>query len=239
MRIYDKRRDYYDNIQGEPTPVWKREKRQYSLGNVDLLSADANRHFVESFRSLPDPNRMNHRVSYRFQKIVVGFCGRLYPLFYYNTHIGRPKDVISDPTASGFVKKYNDTVKYRIDRIKEEPRDRSSWWGYSFNDRGVDAWEKDFGYCNPEQFIALKSPVFLIISRGGNTDFIVNPLLIDYGFQRVIDPYTAYQTLDMFRGNEMVMAPLDDFVMDDVLKRDSKGMDEWSFKQKGPKKRKA
>ena len=71
-----------------------------------------------------------------------------------------------------------------------------------------------------------------------NTNFVVNPCMADYKLQNVFHPYEAHQAVDMFLGNELVMCTLKDFNMSDELMRDSKGMDKWSFRQKGPKKRK-
>lgn len=67
-----------------------------------------------------------------------------------------------------------------------------------------------------------------------NKSTIVNPKLKEYGFAHLVDPYTAFQEIEMFLGNmaqEGKPIPRPD---DDTM-RDIKGFDKWSFR-KCPKK---
>ncbi|MCK5018685.1 MAG: hypothetical protein KAS32_16610, partial [Candidatus Peribacteraceae bacterium] len=79
---------------------------------------------------------------------------------------------------------------------------------------------------------------FMITRPHMDVVLTINPLLLSIGAQTVLNPWNTYMELDRYIGNDMVDSPLDSFEMSDELKRDSKGMDKWSFKQRGPKARK-
>ena len=65
-----------------------------------------------------------------------------------------------------------------------------------------------------------------------NLDVEFNPILKDYGIQKIIDPFTIYQEIKFFLSNDLVEDPMKDFQITDDLKRDSKGFDKWSFRRK-------
>ena len=59
----------------------------------------------------------------------------------------------------------------------------------------------------------------------------IHPNLSDVSFQRKIDPFTAYQELSMYIGGVLGMRPPYMIeISDDIVKRDSKGFDDLSFK---------
>lgn len=64
--------------------------------------------------------------------------------------------------------------------------------------------------------------------------YILNPALKDYEFGKIMDPYTAYQEIDMYLGNNMVDQFDPSVNRTDIEIRDSKGMDDWSFKTPSP-----
>ena len=66
----------------------------------------------------------------------------------------------------------------------------------------------------------------------------INPRFADYKLQSVFDPWTAYQEIDMYLNNQLAVNMEPTLERSQELIRDSKGFDDWSFKQKGPKARK-
>lgn len=66
---------------------------------------------------------------------------------------------------------------------------------------------------------------------------IKNPILADFGMQKLFDPYTAMQEIEMFLGrlsiNETPQMP----VGSDKVIAESKGFDEWSFRKMPTKKK--
>ena len=75
------------------------------------------------------------------------------------------------------------------------------------------------------------------IGNGGPKQYAVlrNPVLRDLEFQRVMDPFTAFQEIAMFLGGVLAVedkAPLR-AGSDEVVAR-QKGFDEWSFRTMSP-----
>lgn len=60
----------------------------------------------------------------------------------------------------------------------------------------------------------------------------LNPVLVDYGLQKLLDPVQAFQELSTFIPS---LVPVDDFKMTDEEKGRSKGFDEYSFRNKNTK----
>ncbi len=61
--------------------------------------------------------------------------------------------------------------------------------------------------------------------------YVLNDRLKDYNFQTIYDPFTAYQKIEMFLGNDMVVQKNKEEVSDSV-KIHKHGFDEWSFRKK-------
>lgn len=85
-------------------------------------------------------------------------------------------------------------------------------------------------------FNKYKTPIYLINSQANETILDTGPLLKDYNFQSVMDPYTAYQELVMWIGN-LATNEYPPQITDNIVMRDKKGFDKWSFKTRPTKKR--
>jgi len=72
-----------------------------------------------------------------------------------------------------------------------------------------------------------------------NPRVTINPRLDDIEFARVVDPFTAYQEIDMFLSNQMVDRDTATNTGSDKIIRDSKGFDDKSFKNTAPSTKKA
>ena len=94
-----------------------------------------------------------------------------------------------------------------------------------------------------DMHIALDSPVFVVENKGTKWDcetrtyfeeevLEVNPILKDLEFYRVLDPYTAYQEINMFKFGVMPDNRDVPQTISDVCMRDSKGFDNMSFKKR-------
>ena len=71
----------------------------------------------------------------------------------------------------------------------------------------------------------------------GDECLVKNPTLMDYQFYKVFDPYSAYQEISMFLGNQLCNTKEAEVpVGDDIVLAESKGYDKWSFR-KEPSKR--
>jgi hypothetical protein len=114
---------------------------------------------------------------------------------------------------------------------------------FPFNEQGMKNWYQEVNQTQRVQdiFIELKAPVFLIKQYyvEGEITLYVNPNMSEYGLQRVFDPWTAYQEIEMYLSNTLAVGVEVMPTFTDELKRDAHGFDNWSFKQIGPKPRKA
>jgi hypothetical protein len=93
----------------------------------------------------------------------------------------------------------------------------------------------------------LDAPLFVACGRcigrwndGAQTDarIVVNPSMHALGLQRYYPAAQSWQMIDMFLGNELAKQE-DPAPLSDDLRRDSKGFDEWSFKNPSPGGKKA
>jgi len=254
MRIIDKRKDYFDNVVPfSPDPVWVRKESTFVVERDDIYRSKK--------KKVDNPYNLDKSVIERISKMsgdipnpytnstrptnsnitLVGFCGKFYVVYHKDIYLGRPQDIISAPKPSIYINKWNNSLSGTETKMVEKSKNQYSYFGNTpFTDKALDAWYFTYGddkMLNP-LFRVFNSPVFFITSDFAKKTITINPLLLSVGFQCVIDPWTAYMEIERYLGNELVLNPLDDFKMTDEMKRDSKGMDNWSFKQKGPKARK-
>lgn len=114
-------------------------------------------------------------------------------------------------------------------------------FGNPFTVQGFSDWSRTHNTTSvTDIFIEFDTPIFILRRKplAGNHELLINPCLQDFGAQSIFDPWTAYQEIDMFLGNVLTNRENSSIVRSEELIRDSKGFDEWSFKQRGSKKRK-
>ena len=260
MRIISNFRDYYDNTgyYGSDDRVWVRKRQEHQLKHIPhrfaMVDHSPTNHFdIKTNKVLSDalydiPNIRQRWIRYSSIEIndfiiVVGFCGKLYPII---TH-WREEEI----SGSYIHSTYSDVDAYlsMIDDFYDGKviiSDTSSFnSNFAFTRRGIDDWiEKYNERINLQEiFIDLNTPLFILqrhngIGVSGKINLVINPCMMDYNLMSQFHPFTVHQEIDMYLGNDLAMCPLNDFEMSDELIRDSKGMDKWSFRQKGPKKRK-
>lgn len=247
MRIIDKRKDFYDGtVLYSPDPVWIRKEDSFVLGDDNPYGLDKTtiETINDVIRGVPTPSTLSvGRSSFigldRSFGVVV-FCGKAYIVYYKDPYLGRPKDIISADRPTRWMVKWNETRKDKSDHIHLDDGESLRYFRQHFNDKMWENWKQNH-QDRPlwgDLHRVFKSPLWMVLPEGRHYTIIINPILNKVGFQCVLDPWTITQSLERYVGNDMVDTPLDGFEMSDELKRDSKGMDEWSFKQRGPKPRK-
>jgi len=210
MRIISKFIDYYDKVQGvmyDDTFIYHRK--------YEKIASD-----IQAPRPI-----------YVRDITYIGFCGKVIPVYIDSMDYTRRSD--SECKELG-LKKFK-TGKYDNDYI---------WLTYDIdimtstcrtNTRAtIESIGKQIESLN--LFDKYNTPIYTIYFnkyRRGSTIKIA-PTLSDYNFQIVYDPYTAYQELVMWIGNKAVME-YPPQITDNVVLRDSKGFDKWSFKKVGKK----
>ena len=258
MRIISETRDYYDCVQAmgvDRTLLWIRKPvKETWLG---ARSGSNSRPTNPSGLPYFDRGWRGDCVEAHFQsKCLVGFCGRIYPVFCFTA---------SDPTWSAefgpaysrykaycynlsevdqFVKEH--TSKACQAHYFEAPPCTKRWRMAQWNRPERFHFEQYFELCRTKQeafyplFEKHHTPVFMAtaeVSGKEGGEIVYNATLRDVEFYRIFDPYRAYQEICMFYNN---MAQPDRQIpaVSDKDMVTAKGFDKWSFrKEPGQKKR--
>lgn len=238
MLIVSKFHDYYDVMarQGvDKTLVYKRE----TVETGDFL--DFARRGSGYEERWGDPRYPEFR-RLDADRIAVLFCGKLFFLWrgmlLKNAYRDNEVDgrVFTAATKAGL-----------LDMVQQayglgEPNAKQSLvkgkWYRQRRDTEV-RFEEDVGRLDREALhVKYKSPVILLqmSGRGGyfqNNRYkvIVNPVLKDLGFEKMVDPYTAWQEITMYLGGVIGQPDRPMVQLNDVELRDKAGFDKWSFKK--------
>ena len=82
-----------------------------------------------------------------------------------------------------------------------------------------------------EPFVHFKSPILVFTFHEKDNIIFVNSNLIRYEFQKVIDPYTAWQELNMFLGGVIPRQIPETVDIKDKDRIAGHGFDKWSFRK--------
>jgi hypothetical protein len=167
---------------------------------------------------------------------VLGFCGRAWPLYDVGSE-EKPHACYGLEDLARFLRGRLETARddYEAElALSQLENERGGMW--SLNPRSWRAFEHDANLdIGDDAFRALAAPAFLLYPGGGRLCVESNPRLSTWGFARHLDPYTAYQTLDVYLGNNLSGLEERGPEPSDELKRHAHGYNEWSFKKR-PKK---
>ena len=95
-------------------------------------------------------------------------------------------------------------------------------------------------------FREINAPIFVFNScaeammryyDGRDKLFIINPLLKDYEFYKVIDPFKAFTEIQMFISGVLGTGEKDIVEVEDKYKIAQHGFDKWSFRKEPEKKK--
>lgn len=234
MRIISKFHDYYDSAMAYGLDPARLYSRVPEMRTVDL------RFWPGSRAVLPFPFRGYWGKSSPARSLTVGFCGRHFPVWVdsawplgaeeFSSHEKERRwrsqeEALGDP--NGYSGRYFEEQRERERRamiehdvkVRQAPRDVRA-------------------------FRALGCPIYVLAATGGfgyygwapkEVQVITNPRLANLGFERVLDPYSAFQAIATFLENELAMteAGPDTVGGDEVVAR-SKGFDETSFRTAAP-----
>ena len=230
MKIISKQRDYYDSVQGV------------------MYDSDIIYHRKESSVLIYWGNREYPKIE------IIGFCGKLYPVYIFK--VNNLEHYPADDRDKKYLNKNKLTGK--IFKLKSSYGDNKYISLYDqneiysamlyFGDIQKDTKEHVFldklkTLCNDIERLSLfekyKTPIFHLARHkhhAHNDKITIAPTLSNYNLQSVVDPYTAYQELVMWIGNQAV-SEYPPQIKDDIVLRDSKGFDNWSFKNKWSEKK--
>jgi len=241
MYIISKNKDYYDGVVGtvgiDKTIVYER--------TVEVIEDSSNfpRPFKWERKNIhkENPFREVMHFSTKSKKYIgnsyflVGFCGKLYMgwRMFYNM---KEYDPESD--------KYKDVEKYDIIYGYENVKKHLKY--YSFGKRKEDHVKHVMDYNPIHIFRELKVPIFVYDSMGdgefryrrsNGSHFIINPILKEYEFYKVVDAFTAFTELQMFISGVLGTGENDIVEVEDKYKIAQHGFDKWSFRKEPEKKR--
>lgn len=213
MRIESDFHDYYDSLQsltpGDPD-VWHRKTDDIQLEKT------------EQTKKIPyDIDIKIGKNFYKIKTFIVLFCGKLYLGAQYQVHYGKTY------YAYG-----RENVTAALGEEASKQLFKGSYSTFSWKQLEEHFTEQE---CL-KYHLKYNSPIILIERIYYKLFFHVNPQLKKWHFQKAVDPYTAFQEIDMFRNsalkaNERPMVSISD--KDKIHKH---GFDKWSFR-KMPSKR--
>jgi hypothetical protein len=154
---------------------------------------------------------------------LVGFCGRWYPCI--EVLIGEQSDL-----AYSFESLRTLSPSYRQELAAAQKRKQR--FGRRWRRRDD---KKDFLNRQPSHhdavFLELGAPVLLAFVKSGKLRIETNPNLKDLQFYKVVEPFTAFQEISMYLGNQLARQQ-DPENVPDKYRIEQHGFDpKWSFRK--------
>jgi hypothetical protein len=232
MRIVSHFRDYYDGVQrmgADRSLVYVRNRKVVADRNVPALTGD-----IKFERFHDEWSRV------RIESVTIGFCGRFHLLFgvvgdgssrYHCALQGAVDDVVALADTKGKQRKLREWLEQYV-------RSRFLYGGLA--DLRVALWQEAHAGRNDEPFVRLQAPIFVARRDGGCSHSVtINDRLGQFGFQRKLDPYSAYQEIAMYLAGPLANQQDPPQDIDDETLASMKGFNEMSFRTDSPgKKRK-
>lgn len=255
MKIISKFKDYYDGAKAgffDDSLVFKRKNEKVDFPtthNTDMLQYK-NILMTDDFHT-KDFGKVIHKTG------IIGFCGKMYPYYYSEwcenknpsalstTHYIRLFERDSENLDELLVGGFDVNAKPMYYRYKDELLTKEA----------IHSWLTTGLYPRPKQYReeskALTGLFDHLFQELGVVYFHINywtlsykkeieihPILTDLDFMRQVDPFTAYQEIELFIGNTLNPPANPDVpVGDDKVVSHSKGFNSESFRaEKGGKK---
>lgn len=239
MYIIDKKnKDYYDGVVGtmgiDKTIVYERNRIEIQDGNEmleEFLPDKTNSwYYKQNNHFLNITHMRNNSKKYdNAHFFLVGFCGKLYLGWKFEYYVNGREDGIE-------IKIPKTDIIYGFDNAKKYLK--SGFW--------KNTTQEDIDYVlnyDPiNMFRKVNSPIFIYDSHIINTylkkyenTLIINPILKDYKFYKVVDAFTAFQEIQMFLGGVLGRGEKEIIQVEDKYKIPQHGFDKWSFRKKPTK----
>jgi len=241
MLIIGKNKDYYDGVVGtmgiDKTIVYVRTTIEEENCEKFPKEFRCGKHYRDEGSKFLDlcHYSIDSKKSKKYEVkdiFFIGFCGKIYIgwKFYYTV-------------GKGLNKKLKCDIIYDIDLAKKYIRD-DRWGSNNLND--------SLNYVNNynpiEIFREHNTPIFVYDSNVNRVDsdeyyssnygkFIVNPVLKEYEFYKVLDTFTTFQEIQMFISGVLGTGNKEIIEVEDKYKITQHGFDKWSFRRE-PSKRK-
>lgn len=223
MRIISKTRDYYDAVMKtgmDREIVYVRETKNVTLKDPIKFGFDTKR--TSSYA------RYGGSASYTVHTMFLGYCGSIYKVYM----------VTGD--------EYN-VVSYDYQEFKDFMLQHGLGSAYDFSERrwwsGRYQEFRDYDTSNLLEFFhQFQTPLFLLNNehhyrKPDTTVITLGPSLKDIGFQKIKDPYTAYQDIFQYVAGTLNRPEASMVKISDKDKIHKHGFDKWSFRKMPSKKK--
>ena len=234
MRVISKFRDYYDTVQ-----MFGHDEHVIYTRHIEEVKAPLA--LVELIDKMP----YYHNGGFRASPLIVGFCGTLYPAMHIYAgfpEFNRTTDVYaySLPSLLKILRKLPDKGHRYKNFVREIYKNHWFYGRTKFNlsemtrSKVLEPIEK------LELFFKYKTPIFSVEKTGirSYSKVKLNPCLKDLDFQRVIDPYQAFQEIDMFLSGVLGIGNPSISTIEDKYMKEQKGFGKYSFKTLPTKRKK-
>lgn len=223
MRIISSFHDYYDSVQSfgqDRSLIYDRKTKEhrYKYGRDYPFPT-----IISAWTSRPRPS---------ITPYTIGFCGKLYPAIYAHYRF-EPKFYFKPEEFDVFI---NENFKKR-EREAYLSKKKFSWcFGQKDIKAFFDKHNKKLEEKWKEYFVEHRIPTFVASYDEYNGMLVENEQLKSVDFQRIVDPFTAYQEIQMFMGN--LAAPRKEIpAISDADMLEAKGFDKLSFRKEPSKKK--
>ena len=236
MYIISKYKDYYDGVVGsvgmDKTLVYERE-------TIEIEDKKKMLKEFRNFRNLND-RRKNHflNIGYADTKskkyennnfFIVGFCGKLYLgwAFEYKVKEWDDDGKIIEVTKTDIIYGYENAKEYL----------KTGYWSSNLNDDV----EYVMKYDPINMFREINAPIFVYDSDSRSPRksdaMIINPILKEWEFYKVMDSFAAFQEISMFIGGVLGIGEKEIIEIEDKYRIAKHGFDKWSFRREPSKKK--
>ena len=238
MYIISKNKDYYDGVVGsvgmDKTIVYERTTDEIIENhkmpdefNGKKYSWDKTSPFLSVCGV--DVDKKNKKYS-DVHGFIVGFCGKLYLGWKFDYKIkvwNNEYHEYREDIKTDFIYGYENAKKYL----------KANYWRSNLGDDV----KYVMNYDPINLFRKNKTPIFIYDgdkrSPRNSSVFIINPILKEYEFYKVMDSFTAFTELQMFIGGVLGIGEKEIVEIDDKYKIPQHGFDKWSFRRMPSKKK--
>jgi hypothetical protein len=162
---------------------------------------------------------------------IIGFCGKLYlgwKLFYSVEEFDVLKNVMTDVPKVDIIYGYENVKDFINCRFWKRNLDDDVKYVLNYDPINI------FREINAPVFVYDSALVIKNDDYGRKLNlgvFIINPILKDYEFYKIIDTFTAFQEISMFLGGVLGRGEKEIIEVDDKYKIKQHGFDKWSFRK--------
>lgn len=232
MKIISDFHDYYDTAlsyqSGDDELILIRKTGLIDSKSIQGLDKSFELHSESHYnKETGDYRTINRQID------LLYFCGKIYPVFCEHSYSYKRYNDIYD-----LQREYFSNLEELESRIPSNSgyfeKVRGSHFYYRINSKSArDKLERITNKeINPEIFRTIGAAYFLIQDKKYSSEILKYPLLKPLLKSIKIDPYTAFQEIEMFMSGVLGREEKPIIELSDIDKRDSKGFDQYSFKHR-------